>query len=135
MSTPLVEQLKQLKSVLESLKAIDSVPLFEKYGFNYDSITAFDKSNFNIAVNEVRDKSNQVLLLVANESNFSDFQIESVKEFVSVCRKKMLDRDSFADSSEILSALREISGALSPLIIMIGEFKGIIVLSIKKIVL
>ena len=132
MSTPLVEQ---LKSVLESLAAIDFAALFEKYGFNFDSISAFDKSNFNIAVNEARDKSNRVLLLVAYETNFSDFQIESVTEFVSVCRKKLLDRESFSSFSEILSALREISGAFSPLIIMIGETKGMIVLPIKKIVL
>ena len=122
MSTPLVEQ---LKSVLESLKAIDSVALFEKFGFDYDSIPVAHKENIPVAVNEIQVKSKKVFLYVADESNFSDFQIESVTEFVSDCRTMLLDRESFANSKEILTVLRNISGGLSGLIVTIGETKGI----------
>ena len=122
MSTPLVEP---LKSVLESLEAIDFATLCQKYGFDFDSIPADDKREFAFFADKIQAKSKKVFFCVADESDFSDLQLKAITRFVSDCRKMLLDRESFANSKEILSVLRERYGALSGLFLRVGETKGI----------
>ena len=119
-STQLVEK---LKSVLDSLKAIDPASLCQKFDFNFDVISGERRVDLIGIIDEINSKSKRVFQHLTLDSNLTDRQRQLASQVVAEYEEQLVNREGIT-FSELINESDLIVRKLDRLLASLEEIKG-----------